>query len=192
MSFFRYEYPSSLPDGVREQMMEITQKIISHIGFENSAFNIEYYWNREHDKIWLLEINTRIAQAHSDLFEKVDGCSNHEITVSVTTGRKPDFPFREGPFGKAAMLFWRVFDGDARVTRVPTEDEIRKVIEQFPGTHIRPQVHEGMMLSELPVQDSYSFEIAYIFVGADKQKGLLNKYYKIQRMLPFEFEPAAA
>jgi len=192
VSFFRYEYPSSLPDGVREQMKEITAKVIPHIGFDNSAFNVEYYWNREHDKIWLLEINTRIAQSHSDLFEKVDGCSNHEITVSIATGHDPDFPYREGRFGKAAKFFWRVFDGDARVTRVPTEAEIEEVGERFPGTHVKPQVHAGMQLSELLEQDSYSYAICYVFVGADKQKGLLNKYYEIQHMLPFEFAPVDA
>ena len=51
-------------------MIRITEKIISHIGFDNSAFNIEYYWDRGRDKIWLLEINTRVSQSHSDVLKK--------------------------------------------------------------------------------------------------------------------------
>lgn len=187
VSFFRYEYPSSLPYKIQERMIRITEKVISAIGFDNSAFNIEYYWDREKDRVWLLEINTRVSQSHSYLFEKVDGASNQAITVDVALGRDPDFPNQRGEFPKAAKFFWRVFENGI-VRRVPSEEEIQRVKREIPGTVIVPQVHVGMRLDELLEQDSYSYAICYLFIGAEDQKELLDKYLHCQEMLNFEIE----
>jgi hypothetical protein len=190
VSFFRYEYPSSLPDAVQERMIAITETILTAIGFDNSAFNIEYYWDREQDRIWLLEINTRVSQSHSDLFEKVDGASNQTATVKVALGEDPDFPHGRGAYWCAAKCFWRVFDyEDGIVRRVPGAEEIARVEREMPDTFIKPQVREGMRLSELLEQDSYSFAIAYIYLGAQSRKELLDKYLRCQELLRFEIEP---
>jgi biotin carboxylase len=191
ISFFRYEYPSTLPDVVQEQMIAISKKVIPYIGFDNSAFNIEYYWNREQDRVWLLEINTRVSESHSDIFEKVDGQSNQQITVQVACGEEPDFPHRQGEFTCAAKFFWRIFSGDAEVTRVPSGQEIEHVQERIPGAVVRPQVAAGMKLSDLLEQDSYSHAICHLFIGGKDQKELLDKYLMCQEMLPFEFQPVA-
>ena len=192
ISFFRYEYPSTLPDVIQDQMAAISKKVITHIGFDNSAFNIEFYWNREQDKVWLLEINTRVSQSHSDIFEKVDGQSNQQLTVQVACGEQPDFPHSQGEFPCAAKFFWRIFSGDAEVIRVPTQEEIYKVQERIAGTIIQPQVTTGMKLSDLLEQDSYSYAICHLFIGGEHQKDLLDKYLLCQEMLPFEFKPISS
>jgi len=188
LSFFHYLYPSKLPARIQRKMHELTKKVMSHVGYDNAAFNIEYFWDEVQDRIWLLEINTRIAQSHCDLFEKVDGVSHHQVTVDVALGRKPRMPRREGAYPLAAEFFHRVFLGDARVTRVPSEEEIAEVEKAFPGTIVRPQIREGMMLSELPEQDSYSFAIATIYMGAKNHSSLLRTYDKVLQKLPFEFD----
>lgn len=190
-SFFRYQYPSTLPDLVRDKIIEITKKVISHIGFDNSAFNIEYFWDRERNHIWLLEINTRVSMSHSDVFEKVDGQTNQQVSVQVACGERPEFPKGQGPYEAAAKFFWRTFDGDARVTAVPSEDEIEAVKQRFPATVVRPQVKVGMKLSDLLEQDSYSYAICQIYLGGDDTKNLLDKFVTCQEMLTFEFEPIA-
>ncbi len=188
-SFFRYEYPSTLPDLIQDHMASTTEKMVRHLGFDNSAFNIEFYWNREQGKIWFLEINPRVSQSHSDIFEKVDGQSNQQVTVQVACGEAPDFPKRQGQFPCAAKFFWRLFCDDAEVTRVPAEEDINKVVKRFPGTVVQPQVRAGMRLSELLEQDSYSYAICHLFIGGEHQKDLLDKYVQCQAMLPFEFRP---
>jgi biotin carboxylase len=193
VSFFRYEYPSSLPDVVQERMAEITRRIIPALGYDNAAFNIEYFWDRERDAVWLLEINTRVSQSHSDLFEKVDGASNQAVTVKTALGEDPAFPQRKGEFFCAAKFFWRLFHlEDGLVRRVPTPEEIARVQREVPGTFVRPQVHEGMRLSELLEQDSYSYAICYLYIGAQSRKELLDAYMYCQEHLPFEIEPIEA
>ncbi len=192
-SFFRYEYPSNLPDRVREKMSEITRAVIAHIGFDDCAFNIEFFWDRELNHVWLLEINTRVSQSHSDIFEKVDGQSNQQITIQVACGQRPDFPRGQGRYACAAKFFWRVFDADVdtEVTRVPTVDEIDAVAGRFPATVVKPQVEVSTRLGDLLEQDSYSFVICELYLGGDDTKDLLDKYVECRELLPFEFASGA-
>ncbi|SLN41531.1 acetyl-CoA carboxylase biotin carboxylase subunit [Roseivivax jejudonensis] len=187
LSFFYYLYPSQLPPKVQDKMYEITRTIMSHIGYDNAGFNIEYYWDEVQDKIWLLEINTRIAQSHCDLFEMVDGVSHQQVTIDLGLGRKPDMPEGEGPESVAAEFFYRVFFRDATVSRAPSRAEIEVAAEQVEGTRIVSYVKKGMQLSELPEQDAYSYAVASVWMGANKQSKLLWNYEQVMKRLNYEF-----
>jgi biotin carboxylase len=187
LSFFYYLYPSQLPTKVQNKMWEITRTIMSHIGYDNAGFNIEYYWDEVQDKIWLLEINTRIAQSHCDLFEMVDGVSHQQVTIDLGLGRKPDMPQGEGPRNVAAEFFYRVFFRDAKIVRAPSRAEIEVAAEQVEGTRITSYVSKGMQLSELPEQDAYSFAVASVWMGANKQSKLLWNYEQVMKRLNYEF-----
>ncbi|CUH41018.1 urea carboxylase [Jannaschia seosinensis] len=187
LSFFYYLYPSNLPRRVQEEMWEISRKIMKHIGYDNAAFNIEYFWDEVENKIWLLEINTRIAQSHCDLFEMVDGVSHQQVTVDLGLGRKPDMPHREGSQKVAAEFFYRVFFADATVARAPSRAEIEVAAEQVDGTRIVSNVRKGMQLSELPEQDAYSFAVASLWMGAGTGSKLLWNYEQVMKRLNYEF-----
>ena len=77
---------------------------------------------------------------------------------------------------------------DARVTRAPTAVEIALVEKKVPCTQIQVAVREGMRLSDLLDQDSYSFEVATIFVGANNQAELEAKFHTCMDRLPLRFE----
>ncbi len=55
------------------------------------------------------------------------------------------------------------------------------------GSRIAVQVREGMKLSDLPEQDAYSFAVAYVWMGANKQSTLLWNYERMLKALTFEF-----
>jgi hypothetical protein len=78
---------------------------------------------------------------------------------------------------------------DAWVTRVPSEDEIRRAAEAVPGTHVDILVSPGTRLSELQNQDSYSYELADIYIGASERSKLEESYRRVLEILTFEFEP---
>lgn len=187
LSFFYYFYPSTLPQRVQDTMNEISRTIMSHIGYDNAGFNIEYYWDEVQNKIWLLEINTRIAQSHCDLFEMVDGVSHQQVTIDLGLGRKPDMPRKEGAENVAAEFFYRVFFNDATVARAPSRAEIEVAAEQVDGTRIASYVKKGMKLSELPEQDAYSYAVASVWMGANKQSKLLWNYEQVMKKLNYEF-----
>ncbi|MGM0577652.1 MAG: ATP-grasp domain-containing protein [Myxococcota bacterium] len=188
-SFLRYEYPSRLPARVRERMGEVAERFLRHVGYDRGAFNVELFWEPKTDRVRLLEANTRVAQHHSDLFEKVDGASNHEVALDVALGKRPDLPHRRGPFRRAAT-WWLRTPEDAVVRRVPTREEIRRLEEEIPGTEVEVEVSEGMRLSDLEDQDSYSYAYAIVYVGADDPEQLRRRFERCRESLPFRFEPA--
>lgn len=185
-SFFRYQYPSGLSDDLAERMFDASCRIMGHIGFDNGAFNIEYFHNPDTDDIKLLEINPRISQSHSELFQRVDGASNHEIMVELALGQKPQFPRRQGKAACAAKFHLRRFQ-DARVERVPGKEDIDKIRRDIPDLGVDVIVKQGMQLSELIEQDSYSYDMAHLYLGAESQAQLLDKYHQAVERLPFEF-----
>ncbi|MDY6840851.1 MAG: ATP-grasp domain-containing protein [Pseudomonadota bacterium] len=187
-SFSRYQYPSSIPRRIRQQMISVTDRFLSHIGFDNGPFNVEFYWNRHSDQIWLLEINTRISKSHCPLFQKVDGQAHHKIMVELGLGERPHFPHREGAYRLAAKFMWRVYE-NAIVRKVPTNTALKGIQKRFPEADIELHVAPGEKLSSLKDQDSYSYEIAVVFLGANSQKELLRKYHEIQDSLGIELEP---
>ncbi|SFG80372.1 ATP-grasp domain-containing protein [Neptunomonas qingdaonensis] len=187
-SFSRYQYPSSIPQPVQDKMVAVTERFLTSIGFDNGPFNIEYYWEKESHHIRLLEINTRISKSHSPLFRNVDGMPNHLVMLALALGKQPVFPHRQGLYRYSAKFMWRTH-ADAKVTRVPTEQEVQAVTRRIAGTEIQLHVHEGMRLSELNYQDSYSYEIATVFIGGDSEQELLHKYQDVQQALPLELVP---
>lgn len=183
-SFGRYQYPSSLPRRVTDEMKAVATRFMRHVGYDNAPFNMEFFWDRRRDRVWLLEINTRISESHCDLFEKVDGTSNHEVAVDLALGRAPRFRHGAGEFRVAGKFFLRTY-GDARVTRVPSAEEVRRVERAIPGAKIQILAREDADLSEMMDQDSYTFCLAQVFIGGDSQRDILAKYRRASEMLSF-------
>lgn len=191
LSFTRYELPSTWPREIRRRMIEAACRFLDHIGYDNQPFGIELFWNEETDEIKVLEVNTRISQSHSDQFIKVAGVSNHQVAIDVALGREPDFSLEDGPYRCAAKFLLRKY-ADAIVERIPTREEIDALKKRFPDSDIAIVVEEGMQLSQLHDQDSYSYEIANVFLGAQNQHELLEKYHVLARLLDFRFSDGKA
>lgn len=186
-SFARYEYPSRLPLDVQARMAAIGTKVLTHVGFDNSGFNMEFFWDAPRNRIRLLEINTRVAQHHSDLFEKVDGMSNHEVPIQIALGNRPNIPHRQGMYPRAATFFLRAYH-DAVVTDVPSPEEIGALEQAFPGTIVQLQVEAGMRLSDLHEQDSYSYILAIVYMGAGSHQQLLANWRVCAERLRFRLQ----
>lgn len=186
--FARYEYPSSLPRSVQARMIDLARRFVRHIGYRSAPFNIEMFYERNRDHIWFLEINSRISRSHSPLFLLVDGASHQQVMVDVALERIPHLPHRCGAYRYACKHMMRVFE-DGRVTRVPTPVEVASVERRFPGALTDIHVKPGMRLStDLLHQDSYSYELGVIFVGADTRAELRRRVRRCEDMLPFEVE----
>lgn len=186
-SFASYQYPSRLPAPVRKRMTRITERYMKYVGYDNAPFNVEYFWDANEDKIWMLEVNTRISESHTDLFWKVDGASHHEIAVDLSLGARPRLPYRDGDFGAAGKFFVRRY-GDGLVKRVPNAADIQKLQEAIPGTYVHVLPTEGERLSEMMDQDSYSYVLALLWIGGANHQQLQKRFEKAVDLLPFEIE----
>lgn len=190
-SFSRYEYPSKLPQKVLDRMKELTRKLLTHVGLDHSAFNVEFFWDEETDRVSLLEVNTRLSKSHAPLFQDVDGYSHQKIGLDLALGHRPQFPKGAGDWPSAAKFMVRLFQ-DGKICRVPSQTEIHHMQTRYPEALVQVLVGEGERLSHLAFQDSYSFEIADIFIGGRSNEELVEKYVDMMENLPFEVDLTAA
>ncbi|MCQ3828668.1 D-alanine--D-alanine ligase [Microbulbifer elongatus] len=186
LSFTRYEYPSVWPRYAQQKICAAGEKILQHMGFDNSAFGIEFFWDEREDRFWILEINTRISQSHCDQFVKVHGVSNHLVPIELACGRLPDFRRYRGDYRTAAKFMLRRYR-DTVLEQAPPEVQIEHVERDFPGSNVVIAAEEGHRLSEQSMPDSYSFEIANIWLGAQDQQQLLDHYHQLADSLEFHF-----
>lgn len=185
----RYQYPSKLPEGVQAAMERASSRLMEHIGYDYAGFNIEYYHDAERDRFSLLEVNSRVSQSHSHIFEMVDGRSNHEIAVSVAEGQEPQMPSRQGTHPVAAKFFMRSFIEDGYVETVPSREQVSAVEQEFPGTLVQLSVEPGMRLSQILDQDTYSHRLAMVHTAARDEKELIRRFDEIQNRLRFGIRP---
>ncbi|MCF7978459.1 MAG: ATP-grasp domain-containing protein [Chromatiaceae bacterium] len=185
MSFQRYQYPSRLPNRVKTRMREASVRVMEGIGYDQAAFNIEYFYDEGTDALSLLEVNPRFSQSHGYLYRQVDGRPNHQVGVELALGEEPCVLRRQGPFGCAAKFHLRAFE-DALVEQVPSEAALRQIEQDYPGSCIDLLIKPGMRLSELFEQDSYSYELAHIFIAAHDQHELLGQYEQIVDAMPLK------
>jgi ATP-grasp domain len=186
-SFIRYQYPASIPDRIAERMADISDRIVRQVGLEHTTFNIEFFWDENTDALSVLEINPRHSQSHAELFAQVDGSPNHLAMLRLVLGRDPELPRGQGPYRVAAKWFLRHWN-DGVVRRHPTELEIKQVQQEIPGVTVEVTAHKNDRLSELIGQDSYSYILANIYVGAQDEAELTEKYQQCIRALYFEID----
>lgn len=182
------EYPSQVPQQVQHRMIEITKRLMKGIGYDNDCFNIEFLWDEDTDNLSIIEVNPRISRAHSNLFHQVDGESNHKIAVHIALGQEPHFEYGQGPYNIAADFWWRVYE-DRFVEAVPSQAEIDRVKQKFPGTRVRIYPEAGKRVSDVPNSDSYSYVIADVMLGAEDRDHMIAHYREAQNILTFKFRP---
>ncbi|MEE2031813.1 ATP-grasp domain-containing protein [Rhodococcus chondri] len=190
-SFDRLDYPArSVPADVQQRMIDVTERYLRHIGFDNGCFNSEFMWDEKTDTLSLIEVNTRISQSHSDLFVKVDGTSNHEVAIDIALGRKPRIEHGKGRYEVAAQCHMGYYD-DGIVRSVPGDEDIVRVRDEIPDTVVDIKVKVGDRLSELPNQDGYRAILATLYIGASDIGGLEKFFDRASELLPFDIEPVA-
>lgn len=184
-SFARYQYPSRLPRRVLSRMREAAGTAMPHLGYDHGPFNIEFFWDPDTDAVRLLEINPRISQSHAPLFYLVDGASHHQVMAELALGERPDPPHRAGRFPVAAKFMLRHF-ADATVQDIPDEAAIQRLHDRFPEAALHCHVARGQRLSALELQDSYSYLLADLYLGAEDGRALLTKKRDARRLLRFD------
>jgi hypothetical protein len=187
-SFSRYEYPSFLPLEIQHRMIDVARSAVTQVGYDNAPFNVEFFYDQTAQHVWLLEVNPRASQSHADLFQKVHGTPHLSVIVDLALGRKPKPMDRRGKWNVAAHLFLRHF-GEGKVVRIPTERALTHLRKRQPDTRVKIEVDKNQNLADLKNQDSYSYEIAHLYIGGRDRADILDKYDEALAMLQFEIEP---
>ncbi len=188
-SFMRYQYPSALPARTQERMADVSKRVIEQIGLDDSTYCIEFFCPPEdEDAVSILEVNPRHSQSHAELFQQVDGAPNHYVMLQLALGREPHMPHREGPYALAGKCHLRRFR-DGVVRHRASQAEIDALQREISGVTVVPVARRGMRLSDAPqAHDSYSYELAHVYVAADDERRLQEKYERCAAALQFHFD----
>jgi biotin carboxylase len=184
-----YRYPGEVPDATVETAREIAAGMLEAVGFDDGPFNVEFFHDPETGALHLLEINPRISKSHSPLMKMVDGASHHLQAIQIALGEAPDPPARAGPQPMAAKFMLRSGEADGIVRRVPGEAEIRELQRLLPALETQILVEPGQRLSDLPDQDSYSYELADLFIGGSDREVIEDAYARCLDSLEFAIKP---
>ena len=182
-SFLRYQYPADVPGDLHERIADVSRRVIEASGLNNSTFNIEFFYDSGADRLRLLEVNARHSQSHAELFELVDGVTNHHAMVALALGRRPHVPDDKGEYAAAATWHLRHFS-DGVVRQVPTDEQVADFEARHPGSKVSIDVAAGDRLSESFFEGSYSYTLAEVTTaGADTAD--LQRQWETFGELPF-------
>ena len=187
LAFSRFEYPSTLPDGVQERMADIARRVMRGIGFDNGLFNIEMMYDARSDRIAIIEINPRMASQFADLYEKVDGTNAYEILVDIGTGVRPTPKRRRGPYQYAASWVLRTFQ-DCLVAALPSVEQIEELERCYPDLRVELHATAGRKLSD-ELQDGASFRYGVVNLGGSSRTEVLQRLEDCRARLGFILLP---
>ena len=187
VSFTRFDYPSRLRQATQAKMVDIAQRVLRRIGFDDGLFNMEFFVDERGEMPKIIEINPRFSPQFSDLFEKVDGTLTHQYVVEMATGERPAVARRRGGHRIAASCVLRVAR-DHIVTRAPTARDIARLQAAIPDAHAYVTTEAGGRLSE-SAQDSYTYRYGLIHLGARNRRDLKKKLAKAKELLRYRLKP---
>jgi biotin carboxylase len=186
-SFVRFDYPSSLPEGVQRRMHDVCRRTVLAQRLEATAFNVELFYDAASDRIAIIEVNPRLCGQFGDLYEKVDGFHGYALAAAVACGERPALPRGRGRYRRAASVPLRVYE-DAHVARAPTADDVRAAEALFPGTLVWNEVHDGQDLGALRVQeDGVSVRYAVLALGGEDLADIERRTAAVRARLGHEF-----
>lgn len=183
--FSRFEYPSSMPDGVLARMADVTRLALQAVGFDHGLFNIEFIYDSRRDRVHIVEINPRMASQFADLYEKVDGINTYEILVDLALGRPPRTRRGKGMHGLAVSHVMRRFE-DAHVLDVTSPEAVEAIALRHPDARIEILVTPGRRLSH-ELQDGKSFRYGMINLGACDRRQAMELLADCDGRLRFSF-----
>jgi carbamoylphosphate synthase large subunit len=184
-SYQRFQYPSTLSAGVQRRAAGLITRLMTHLQYRHGLFNIDCLYNRQTDRIFLLEINPRMAAQIADLFEKVDGTNSYSVLLSLARGSQPKVTARQGRYRVAASFILRRF-GDRYVAAINGPEA---VLAKFPDARAHVYVEADTKLSDDEFQDVRSYVYAVVNIGADSEKDLWRKLRASEALLAPRFRP---
>lgn len=185
----RLIYPSSAPAELRDRMTVACERYLAACGFDDGCFNAEFRWDPVRDRLWFVEVNTRISQSHSDLFAKVDGASNHAVAIDVALGLPPAMPKGHGPF-EVAEQAQVTAPADGVVRAVPDEHALQRLRDEIPEALVEIHVQPGDRLGDGTFEHGGVVDLATVYHGASDRTRLDAQFERLAELLPFDIETA--
>jgi biotin carboxylase len=184
--FQRFVYPSRLPAAVQERARELAERVLAGMGYRHGFFNIEIFWEPREDRLWLIEVNPRLASQLAGLYRRAAGVNPYRMLLELCMGGVPRAEREATGCAVAASLVSRRFDGRA-LEREPSAADLARVRRRYPDAAVMLYLKRGSALArEMKWLGSYRY--AVVNLGGASEQDLDRRYAEIRRMLHFQEE----
>ena len=171
-SFWRFEYPSGLPDDRLDELTGIAEKLVPALGFDGGFFNVEFLVPGR-GPARIVEVNGRIASQFAPLVRAVHGRSTYDALFALHCGRDPLWRDDHGS-GVAISYVIRVFE-DAYVASVPDPEEGLELL-------VRP----GRRLADQGLNDASSYRLAIFTEWGETREQAVERCLRRAERLRFD------
>ena len=179
-AFLRFDYPSRLPRALRDAVYATAEEVVTAMGYDHGFFNAEFMVDATTKSIKLIEVNPRMASQFSDLYEKVEGESLHEMALRLSCGEEPRMRKGTGRNRHAASFVFRRFDG--RPASLPAPEKLAWLASFDPDARLMMYPKSGRALArEMKWLGSHRY--AVLNMGAESESALEKKYRTVAATL---------
>jgi hypothetical protein len=185
-SFTRFEHPNTHSRKVEQMIKTPLYKLISKLKLNNTLLNIELKYDKHQEKIYIIEINTRMSFQFVNLIKAVSGINLIKIASEIATNQRPSFRKIHTQNSLCYSMVLRK-QGNMLVTKTPSPENIRQIYARFPEIKITILVKKNQRLSEID-QDTQSYRYCLIDIPGNSKHEILSKFNKIDSMLDFNFK----
>ncbi len=131
-AFMRFELSTRLDRAVQTRALDVAQRFLSAVGFDQGMFNMEFLYDAAADRLAVIEFNPRLASQFGDLYQRVLGLDPHWMALALAIGEDPATVPRSVPTaGAAASFVYRSFAGDD-LPPMPTRAQRDEFARAFP------------------------------------------------------------
>jgi D-alanine-D-alanine ligase-like ATP-grasp enzyme len=187
-AFMRFELPTQLQESVSARALDVARRAVEALGFTHGLFNVEFIWHPATDRLWIIEVNPRMAGQFSDLYERVSGRSLWSLLFALSLGREVP-PAPGGAFGSAASFVFREFDGG--VKRAPSSAALARLAQMFPDARLYLDLKHGAARRR---EERWvgSYRYALLHQGGNDHDDLMARFAAARATLDFDREPTGS
>ena len=187
-AFRRFEYPSSIPAALQARVETLAAQALDAIGFDHGAFNAEFLYDSESDRLRLIEVNPRLASQLADLYTRVDGINPYRVLLDLALGETPRLERGAGRYARATSFVFRKFDGRA-LARAPSRSQVARFVAAQPDAKLMLYLKRGAALArEMKWLGSYRY--AVLNMGGTSATDLVERYRAACRQLTLDPDAA--
>ncbi|MDP7081694.1 MAG: ATP-grasp domain-containing protein, partial [Candidatus Undinarchaeales archaeon] len=128
ISFSRFDFPHQFDPEIDSRVAGLVQRVVTHIGLDDTLFNMELMVDGGTGAISIVELNTRLSFQFVPLIEWVRGVSPLRIMCDIAVGREPKRLATEGagPYSMSSSCVLRTPE-DRWVVDVPSSEDVARI-----------------------------------------------------------------
>ena len=135
-AFLRFAYPSRWQKLLAHRVQQLTEQVLSQLGYQHGCFNLELFYDAASDSLKLIEVNPRMSTQTADFYRLVDGVDAYAINFALATQQPiPPASTTAPVFGVAASFVFRKFDGTT-CDLPPTAEQRAWLAQTYPDARL--------------------------------------------------------